>query len=524
MHDELERREPTARPRDHSVLSQRRGRCLAGLALATSLLGAPSCRTTPSVDLAIVGATLIDGTGAAPRSNTTILVRDGHVVDVVAGETSFRAETVVDAAGKFATPGFANMHVHFATGAPRPRDENTTDDVLGRLLFYGVTSILQLGGSDASTDTINELRARHARGALAAPTIYGTGGHLTLDGTHPVHTIFPPPVREAADAIVAATPEGEPANLYPIGVGLSIVRTEQAARLAVRERAAGGMDAIKITVESGPTTFGDDHPQMSVEMVRAIVDEAREHGLRVFAHVTSLDELEAVLDGGAAGAVHAVWDRPLPDAALADRMAEAGFVVVPTLALFHGAIALRYIDEPVDLDDPFLRLTLTNAEAVAIGSAGFLRNFRERGAIESEPGVAPSETLRRHLEELRANVALLHARGVPIVVGTDTGNPTVFAGFDVHLELELLVLAGLTPMEALECATRRAAEMIGVGDEFGTIERGKRADVLLFGASPLEDIRNTRTLETVIAEGRVVDRDAILRSNGAKPASDAPVR
>jgi imidazolonepropionase-like amidohydrolase len=105
---------------------------------------------------------------------------------------------------------------------------------------------------------------------------------------------------------------------------------------------------------------------------------------------------------------------------------------------------------------------------------------------------------------------MLHKQGVLVAVGTDTGG-YVFPGYSVHRELELLVDAGLTPMEALEAGTRRAAEMLRAGDVFGTIEVGKRADLLVLGANPLTDIRNTRSLEIVVSEGRVVDRPRLLK-------------
>ncbi len=91
-----------------------------------------------------------------------------------------------------------------------------------------------------------------------------------------------------------------------------VVETNEDAREAVARIGAEGMDAVKIIVESGPTPFGDDHPQMSVSMIRAIVDEAKRYKLPVFAHVSSLDELEATLSGGADGVMHAVFDYPLP--------------------------------------------------------------------------------------------------------------------------------------------------------------------------------------------------------------------
>ncbi len=292
--------------------------------------------------LAITGATLIDGTGAAPRSATTIIVRNGRIAAVTpdADAEVPAGAREIDAAGKYVIPGLADMHFHLSLGLPLPRQENETDIVLARALYYGVTTILAIGASDASPESIHSHRARRAAAELWAPYIYGTGGHLTLHGTHPIYTIFPPPIQQRADELAAEIPESEPVDLFPLGIGLSIVRTEKAARKAVRERAEAGMDAIKITVESGPTPFGDNHPQMSVEMIRTIVEEAAKHGLDVFAHITSLDELQASIEGGASGVVHAVWDRPFPDVELADRMAAQGFYVTPTTSVFRGTVAL----------------------------------------------------------------------------------------------------------------------------------------------------------------------------------------
>src|SRR5690606_12136805 len=105
-----------------------------------------------------------------------------------------------------------------------------------------------------------------------------------------------------------------------------------------------------------------------------------------------------------------------------------------------------------------------------------------------------------------------HDAGVSIVGGTDTANPFVFPGYSIHHELALMVEAGLTPMEALVAATRRAAELLGEEDAWGTIEPGMRADLLILAANPLEDIRNTRTLEAVVLRGAVVDRATLLLS------------
>ncbi|MDH3786718.1 MAG: hypothetical protein OEV00_15505, partial [Acidobacteriota bacterium] len=167
---------------------------------------------TTQAELIVSGATLIDGTGAPPQAETSIIVRDGRVDAVIPDSDAegLAAETVIDATGKFLIPGLADMHVHFGLGAPVSRKPETTDVVLARELYYGVTAILMLGGTDGSTDSIRALRDRRARGELKSPHIYGTGGHLTLHGTHPIYTIFPPGVREATDSLAADTPMSEP--------------------------------------------------------------------------------------------------------------------------------------------------------------------------------------------------------------------------------------------------------------------------------------------------------------------------
>lgn len=442
-------------------------------------------------DLAIVGGTLIDCTGAPPRKGATILIRDGRILRVDEdGSTPLPSGTeTLDATGKYLIPGLADMHVHFGLGLPMPRRPDETETVLARQLYYGVTAILQLGATDGSAASIRSLQERRAAGTLAAPHIYGTGGHLTLPGSHPIYTLFPEHVRRAADELIASTPVDEPVDLYALGIGLSFVRTEAAARQAVRERAAGGVDAIKITVESGPTSFGDDHPQMPVDMIAAITDEARRGGLPVYAHVSSRDELEASIEGGVAGTVHAARNLPLPDAALAESMAARGHRLVPTLSLYTP---------PVDLDDPFLRQTVTEEEVAALSRPEFLRRVGARWEC-----CAP-------FDDLLANIGMMHNQGVPIAVGSDTGNPFIFAGYSVHRELELLVRAGLSPMDALQAATLRAAQMIGAESDFGTIQAGLRADLLVLGADPMADIRNTRTLELVVLDGVVIDRSSLL--------------
>jgi imidazolonepropionase-like amidohydrolase len=250
------------------------------------------------------------------------------------------------------------------------------------------------------------------------------------------------------------------------------------------------MDAIKITVESGPPPFGEHRPRMPVEMIRAIVDEAARHALPVFAHVSSVPELEAAVQGGVSTLAHAVA-LPEPGPEHVRMLVERGVSMTPTLALLHASH--RYLDDPTLLDDPFLRAGVTEEaierarQSPVFQMEGFTDYMRQRllGAL-------------RHVDEA-------HRAGVTIALGTDAGNTFTFPGFSAHVEMQLLAEAGLTPMDVIGAATRRGAELLRQADDFGTLEPGKRADLLILGANPLDDIRNTRSLEVVVSEGRVVE-------------------
>jgi hypothetical protein len=257
------------------------------------------------------------------------------------------------------------------------------------------------------------------------------------------------------------------------------------------------MDAIKITVESGPRPFGEHRPRMPVEMIRDIVDEAARHGLPVFAHISSVPELEAAVDGGASTLAHAVGDEPEPGPEHVRMLVESDVAVTPTLAWFYALH--RYQDDPTLLDDPFLRAGVAEEAIESARQAPIHR-------IEGIP-----DFMRQRLLGAVRHVGEARRAGVTIALGTDAaGNTLNFPGFSAHVEMQLLAEAGLTPMEVIEAATRRGAELLRRADEFGTVEPGKRADLLILGANPLDDIRNTRSLEVVISEGRVVDRQALL--------------
>ena len=478
----------------------------AAIVVALLALGTAVAPSVSAQDLLVTHARLIDGTGAPPRDDVSILIRDGRFATIgPASEVVAPADVrVLDARGRTVIPGLADMHVHFSLGAPLPRRADETRAVLARQLFYGVTTVMQLGGTEGDIESIRRLKASAAQGSPVSPWIYGTGGHLTLPGTHPIYTIFPAPLRAEADRLIAATPVEQPVDMLPLGVGLSFVRTESAARTAVDQRARGGMDAIKVIIESGPMPFGDDHPLMGVPMVSAIVAEAHARSLPVFAHISSPAELDIAIASGVDAVAHTVIDRPLPGHEVAARIARSGVTVVPTLTLNDGAV--EFLMAPAYMDDPFFRATVSDAEIAALKGdfAGmWMRNWEINAGGTGKDRKA---AMREHRADVLRSIGQMHAAGVPLVVGTDTGNPFVYPGYSVHRELELLVEAGLTPLDAISAATHRAAQMLDADAEFGTVAPGRRADLIVLDRDPLADIRNTRSIGEVVARGHVVDR------------------
>lgn len=435
-------------------------------------------RSEQRADLAIIGATLIDGTGSPAKPNRTILIRDGVIQEITDATANPLPDAVkvIHAPGQSVIPGLADMHVHFGSGGFIPRRSNENELTIDQFLHYGVTTVLNVGATGGSRTDIQRLRARQRTGELPGLRIYATGDMLTIPGSHPIATIMHVP--ESAD----------PATYDWSLRGVAVVATPDEARAVVARNMTDGMDAIKIIVESGPTMYGE-HPQMPPEMIRAAVDEASAQGGFVVAHISSLDELEACIDAGVHGIMHTVAEPPFPKQKHWAAMKAQDIFYVPTLSL-HGSLLSTHWEHEAELSDPFLTAGVEPAVLASV------QQFRGKPGTPAQRREAWNQILR--------SVKSAHDAGVRLALGTDTNNPRVYPGYSVHRELEALVESGLTPMEAIIIATRSPAEMLRCAADSGTLEPGKRADLLILEKNPLDDIRNTRTLHTVVLGGDVI--------------------
>lgn len=446
--------------------------------LGAGLFLLPTCadQEAETVDLAIRGATIVDLTGGPSRTDTTILIDQGKIIAIDSGADGEvvqpLARETIDARGKYIIPGLADMHVHFGSGGLGPRQENATDAAIAQFVHYGVTTVLNVGATGGNRQEVQEIRARQARGELPGLNIYATGDMLTIPGSHPIATIM-------------TVPEGVDPESYDWSLrGVAVVANAAEARTVVAMNFEAGMDAIKIIVESGPTEFGL-HPQMPPEMIAAVVDEASKRGGFVVAHISSLDELEDCIDAGVRAVVHAVSEPPWPESRHWEAMVAKEIYYVPTLALF-GSLYSTLWSDPATLTDPFFTDGVGQPERQSVAGMG--------GLLESDDPIAEWNLILQ-------SVKSAHDAGVQIALGTDTNNPRVFPGYSVHRELETYVELGLTPAEALRAATQVPAQLVRRTADFGRVETGKRADLLILSANPLDDIRNTRSIETIVLGG-----------------------
>jgi imidazolonepropionase-like amidohydrolase len=241
----------------------------------------------------------------------------------------------------------------------------------------------------------------------------------------------------------------------------------------------------------------DDHwghyQKIRPELYRAIIEEAHKQNLRVMAHLFYLADAKGLVDAGLDGMAHSIRDREV-DEALIKKLKETGTFAVATLTREESTFV--YAEPPAFLDDPFFS-KWTEPEVIKT-----LKDPAWGKKVKADPDFAkyPGQ-----LKMGQKNLKKLFDAGVKLGFGTDTGPPARFQGYFEHRELELMTQAGLTPAQALRIATLGSAECLRLDRDFGSLEPGKRADLILLDADPLEDILNSRKINKVWIGGREVN-------------------
>lgn len=421
------------------------------------------------------GARLIDGTGRAPVENAVLVIQDGKVAAAgPAATTNYGkgADTkVIDLKGRTIMPGIVNAHGHLGLTkgdslAPENYSRENVAKQLAQYEGYGVTGILSLG---LNRPIIYDWRVEQKAGKLPGADIFiGDRGIGVMKGAPPLNV-------------------GEDQVYRP--------NTPEEARAAVREMAARHPDMLKMWLDDVFGAFAKMPPDVFNALIseaHAAVDEAHKQGLRVAAHVFYLSDAKALLKANIDAFAHSVRDQVVDEEFIKEIKAR-GIPYIPTLTLDESQFI--YAEDPVWAAEPFFTAAVDPA-LIAKWKSDDYRTKLAANVNTPKNKAASANGLK--------NVKLLFDAGVPIALGTDSGGlMSRIQGFGEHREMQLLVQAGLKPMDAILCATRNSSAVIGAKDR-GTLEPGKRADFLVLAGNPLDDIRNTTRLVTIYHDGKPV--------------------
>ena len=418
---------------------------VAGALAAGGVLTIAGVAHAESRPLAIMGATVFDATGAAPRV-ANVVIRDGRIAEVGPGVKAPRGASVINAKGKALLPGFFDVHTHWTPGG----DPRITPEIANAYIAAGVTTV-----NDFHQQPESFAPRRQWIGAMAAPHVNFVA-RMSTPGGH------------GADWADTATTKW--------------VNTPQAARKEVQALVSYKPDFIKAFTDGWRYGASADNTSMDEGTLSALVDEAHRNNIKVLTHTVTVERGQIAARAKVDIIAHSLQDREL-DQTTIDLLKAAGTAYAPTLAVYDpnkgGGAA-------------------TNPEA------------RKRSEIKF--GYALH------------NTKALHDAGVTVALGTDAGMPGTPHGVSTLREMELLVQAGLTPSEALIAGTASSAKALGELGDRGTIEKGKRADLVLVSGAPWANIADVRKTDRVFVDGKLVHGPGVKLPVTNSQKAMAPVK
>ena len=405
--------------------------------------------------IAIVHVRLVDGRGGAPVEDATIVLR-GNSIEYAGPASNAKVPAdaqVIQGAGRTALPGLADLHVHLQ-GAW----DGLAVDLLGyqryfnALLYAGVTTVLDTGNYQP---WVLQLRQEQAAGRLRAPRIYCVGAMI--------------------DASDPAWPD----------LAYALTSRYQIPAFVERDKQAK-VDMIKA------------YANLSDRMLRRLVEEAAKAGLRIVVDQWDRNGSPDLVATGIAGFAHA------PTRKMSNEdiqfFHDKGLFDISTLVVHESFARTRFAD-PRFLREPLL------ADTEPPWFLSETEEFAKKPQTDDDKK-ATAAALDEFLESSK-NVKRLWDTGVLLAAGTDAPYPGVFQGESLHHELELMVGAGLTPLQAIQSATYNAARIMKADKEWGSLQAGLRATLILVGGQPDKNISDTRKIEMVIQDGKILDRAAL---------------
>jgi len=417
---------------------------------AAASLDRPLAQAPPAGTVALTGARLIDGTGRAPIEQATLLIRNGRI-EAAGASTALAVPdgaARIDLSGKTIIPGLINAHAHVNADAGSTRPVREQLEAQLRLYAdYGVTTAFVLGSTPTDLQHALALRDEQEQSGKGRARIY----------------VAAPSIRAAA--------------------------TADQARQAVNRSADMKVDIIKIHINGNAN-------DMTPEVYGALIDQAHKRRLRVAAHLFYSKDAWSLLKAGVDIFAHSVRDTDIDSAMLAElKRRNVGYI--PTLT--RDLSIFVYETTPAFFGDPFFLRHVADY-------GGDMKKLSDPGLQAKTRSDKQAQAIKTALEQASRNVKILTDGGASIAMGTDSGaGDGRWQGYFEHVELEMMVKAGVTPMQALMAATGGAARIMKLDDQLGTLQPGKQADFVVLRANPLSDIKNTRQIDAVWIGGRRIE-------------------
>jgi imidazolonepropionase-like amidohydrolase len=414
---------------------------LAGLTAAVFLNVGASAQT-----IALTNATVIDGSGAPAQSGVTIVMDGGRIRDIGPGVAAPAGATVIDLTGKFVVPGIINAHGHVGPPARDPQ--------LRQYALYGVTTTTSMYFDQ---DDVQDFKRRQKAGDLRGARI------MTV-----MYRFMSEPFKPGSEA-----------------------KTPEEGRAKVDEIVAKDTDFVKVWIDAQ----GGRYPKLTPEFTAAVMDQAKKHNKIRMSHIVELADARRMVDQDVNILVHNVRDQDMPDDFITTLKAK-NISVISTLAREEALFV--YGDGPNGApfsDNPFFTRGLTPQQ---------MAELKTKKRDEQANDAAKPRWLRM-FEQDKKNLKKLVDAGVRYGFGTDSGGALdrfFIQGWFEHRQMELMRDAGLTPMQIIVAWSKNNSEMLGIDKDFGTLAKGKAADLLVVGRNPLDDITHMRNVEAVYLGGK----------------------
>lgn len=403
---------------------------------------------------------LIDGSGEPAQQHVNIVVKNGKIFSI-SKQSDPKHDKVIDFSGKTIIPLLTNVHGHLgmAKGIVVAQENFTRELILKELkryLSYGVGTVVSMG---TDKEIVFALRDSSRAGKLPGATLYTAGyGFRAPLGAKPPETGMEKIYRPA---------------------------TPEEAVKAIKELASLKPDVVKIWVDD----MGGTTEKITPEVYRAIIREAHKNKIPVAAHLYYLEDAHVLLDAGVDIFAHSIRDKEVDDALMA-KMKQKGTIYIPTLT--RDGYEFFYGTTQPWLNDPFFKASLEP------GVYEMITNEAYRKKIMDSPRYQKN---REAYNMALRNLKKIFDAGILVALGTDSGAQPVRAqGFSEHLELQLMVDAGLTPLQAITVATRNSCQALKIKNQ-GTLAPGVNADFIVLNENPAENIKATRFIYAVWKNG-----------------------